>query len=212
MFKCIKTKKSVLNNDINLFFNGHKNGKNLLIIGTTHGDEPQGAQVLNSYLLENSPQKNPLYIIPCLNPDGYDKKTRTNANQVDINRNFPTKNWELTQKDEFYGGSSPASEIETKFLINCIDEIQPDLILTIHAPFKIVNFDGNAQKESEEIASLIGYPVQKDIGYPTPGSFGTYCGVEKNIPTITLELGEDEDFNFQKEACFKIIKYLCYLD
>ena len=44
--------------------------------------------------------------------------------------------------------------------------------------------------------------------FPTPGSFGTYCGVEKNIPTITLELGEDESFEFQKDACFKIFNYL----
>lgn len=208
MFKCINTAASVQNREINLFFNQKETGKNILIIGCVHGDEPQGTNILNCYLKEEFPAKNKIYIIPCLNPDGYLSKTRTNANGVDLNRNFPTQNWELTEKNEFFGGTAPASEPETKFLINCINKINPDLILTIHAPFKIVNFDGDALKISQKIAEIIGYPVQKDIGYQTPGSFGTYCGIERKIPTITLELGEDEEFSFQQEACFKIIKYL----
>ena len=32
------------------------------------------------------------------------------------------------------------------------------------------------------------YPVTRSIGYPTPGSLGTWAGVERGIPTITLEL------------------------
>ena len=94
------------------------------------------------------------------------------------------------------------------FSLDIIEEIKPDIILSIHAPFKIVNYDGPAKEISEQIGKIIDYPVQSDIGYPTPGSFGTYCGVERNIPTVTLELGEDEDFEFQKESCFKIFKYL----
>ena len=43
---------------------------------------------------------------------------------------------------------------------------------------------------AEKISEITGYPVQSDIGYPTPGSFGTYCGVERKIPTITLEVSE----------------------
>ena len=45
---------------------------------------------------------------------------------------------------------------------------------------------------AEIVSSLTGYGVQGDIGYPTPGSFGNYVGVERNIPIITLELPEDE--------------------
>ncbi len=212
MFNCVKTGKSVLNRDITLFFNGITGGKKILVIGSMHGDEPQGADILNLYVKEKHKSINNLYVIPSLNPDGYYKKSRVNANGVDINRNFPTKNWICTEQNEFFGGNEPASEPETRFLIDCIGDIQPDLILTIHAPFKIVNFDGEALAVSKKIGDIIGYPVQHDIGYPTPGSFGTYCGIEKKIPTITLELGEDEDFVFQQRSCFKILEYLSSLN
>jgi protein MpaA len=139
---------------------------------------------------------NNLIFIPCLNPDGMQNNTRTNANGVDLNRNFPTKNWgEDTSKAgdnpaDYYGGTSPASEIETQFVIDVIEKYQPKLILTLHAPYKIVNYDGPAKEIAQKISNIIGYPVEESIGYPTPGSFGTYCGVERNIPTITLELDE----------------------
>ena len=212
MFKLIKSTTSIKNNPIELYLCSTNNkAKNILIIGTTHGEEPQGFEILKLFLNEQINCKNNLYIIPCLNPDGYHAKTRTNSNKVDLNRNFPTKNWELTSKDEFFGGETPNSEIETQFMVDIIEEIKPNVILTIHAPFKIVNFDGPALEISKKISEIINYPIQQDIGYPTPGSFGTYCGVERNIPTITLELGEDETFEFQKDSCFEIIKYLANL-
>lgn len=184
ILKHVKTK---LGNDIKLI--GDDNSKKVLIIGVFHGEEPQGKFLIESYL-----KKNPLtgmLFIPCLNPDGMKEHKRTNANGVDLNRNFQTKNWELTEKNEFFGGESPASEIETRFLTEVIEHFKPKLILTLHAPFKIVNYDGPAKEIAEKIAKIIGYPVEESIGYPTPGSFGTYCGVEKCIPTITLELDEE---------------------
>jgi murein peptide amidase A len=51
-----------------------------------------------------------------------------------------------------------------------------------------VNWDGPAQKVAEVMAKANGYPVCKDIGYPTPGSLGSYAGKDLNIPIITLEL------------------------
>ncbi len=128
--------------------------------------------------------------IPCLNPDGLQLGQRTNANGVDLNRNFPTKNWELTEKNEFFGGEQPASEIETQFVIDIINAYKPETILTLHAPYKVVNYDGPAQDLAEQISEIINYPVEASIGYPTPGSFGTYAGIERQIKTITLELDE----------------------
>ena len=141
-----------------------------------------------------------LLFIPCLNPDGMQLGQRTNANGVDLNRNFPTKNWGENHGDNatcddaetaYYGGTSGGSEIETQFLIDTIREFKPNRILTLHTPYKVVNYDGPAKELAEKISTIINYPVEASIGYPTPGSFGTYAGVERQIPTITLELDEE---------------------
>ena len=58
-----------------------------------------------------------------------------------------------------------------------------------------MNYDGPARELADRISDIMDYPVEESIGYPTPGSFGTYAGVERNIPTITLEMDEDEDIN-----------------
>lgn len=159
-----------------------------LIIGVFHGDEPQGKYLIDEYLKINNAEG--LLFIPCLNPDGLQLGKRTNANGVDLNRNFPTKNWELTEKNEFFGGMRAGSEIETQFLTDTISEFKPELILTLHAPYKVVNYDGPAKEISEKISQIINYPVEASIGYPTPGSFGAYAGIERQIPAITLELDE----------------------
>lgn len=188
-----------------LLLGGSFSNNPILVVGVVHGDEPQGEDLINRYLAGN---ESGMLFIPSLNPDGKQLGRRTNSNGVDINRNFPTKNWELTEKDNYFGGESPASEIETKFLINVIEEYKPRLILTLHTPYKIVNYDGPAKEISEKISEIIGYPVEESIGYPTPGSFGTYAGVERNIPTITLEMDEEEAIDSLYPKVKKIFEYL----
>ena len=194
MLKLLKTAKTIKNNTIELLeTDNEKYDKTILIIGVFHGEEPQGEYLIREYLKTDlSKIKNKLLFIPCLNPDGKSINKKQNANEIDLNRNFPTKNWKITDNPEYFGGNSPASEIETKFMMEVLSDYKPDAILSIHAPFRIVNYDGPAQEIAEKISEITGYPVQGDIGYPTPGSFGNYAGVERQIPTITLELPEDE--------------------
>ena len=199
-------KQTTTNNKNELLLLGGSFSNNpILVVGVVHGDEPQGEDLINRYLAGN---ESGMLFIPSLNPDGKQLGRRTNSNGVDINRNFPTKNWELTEKDNYFGGESPASEIETKFLAEVIEEYKPKLILTLHTPYKIVNYDGPAKEVSEKISEIIGYPVEESIGYPTPGSFGTYAGVERNIPTITLEMDEEETIDSLYPKVKKIFEYL----
>lgn len=170
-----------------------KDALNILFLGVTHGEEPQGEFLINKFLQDSKAKifQNNLYFIPCLNPDGKAKGKRGNSNNVDLNRNFKTTNFEVTTFDDgTVSGKFAQSEIETKFLANIVEKYNFDIILSFHAPFEIVNFDGPAQKIAEKISEITGYPVQADIGYATPGSFGTFCGVERNIATITLEVSE----------------------
>lgn len=194
---------------------GNQTHNNILIIGVVHGDEPQGEYLIAKYLKENP--NSPHLFIPCLNPDGKQLGTRTNASNVDLNRNFPTKNWGENKGENatcddatsnYYGGKSPASEIETQFLIDTIEKYNPKLVITLHTPYKVVNYDGPAKEIAEKISNIINYPVEESIGYPTPGSFGTYCGVERNIPTITLEMDETCPIEELVPPIFKIFDEL----
>lgn len=183
--------------------------KTVLVIGVFHGDEPDGQYLIERYLSKRAQTKNRLLFIPCLNPDGLAAKTRTNASKVDLNRNFPAKNWEKNEKlnpdgeeNIYYGGDKPACEAETQFIIYVIEKYKPDLIITLHEPYSVVNYDGPAKDIAQKISQITGYKVEESIGYPTPGSFGTYCGAERNIAAITLELPE----NSEKESLWNTTK------
>ena len=210
-FEVLKTTTTKLGNKIELIGSKNIDFTNvspILIIGVVHGDEPQGKILIEHFLSSNEYIKNDLLFIPCLNPDGLQLNTRTNANKVDLNRNFPTKNWILGEKDSYFGGESAGSEAETQFLIDTIEEFKPKSIITLHAPYKVVNYDGPAKELAEKISKIINYPVEESIGYPTPGSFGTYSGIERQIPTITLELDEICPVNDLIEPVNNIFKSL----
>lgn len=202
--KILKETFSKLGNKIQLL--GNENNKQVLIIGVFHGDEPQGKFLIEEYLKENDNSQ--MLFIPCLNPDGMSLNIRQNSNKVDLNRNFPTNNWILSEDRDYFGGNEPASEVETRFMVEILEEYKPKFILTLHSPYCVVNYDGDALEYAEEISKIIGYPVQSDIGYPTPGSFGTYCGIEREIPTITLELDDTVDVKTLVKPVHKIFDYI----
>ena len=196
-----------MENNINLFKLENNNfNKKILIIGVFHGDEFQGEYFINSYLKKHGDiGKNSLYFIPRLNSNN----KRQNNNGVDLNRNFPTQNWILSEKNDYFGGYKPNSEKETQFLVELIDKNEFSAIITIHSPYKTVNFDGPADVLANKISEFLGYPPSSDIGYATPGSFGTYCGIERKIPTITIEIDEEEDIeelNLKFEEMFNWLK------
>ncbi len=177
--------------------NDYNSAIHTMVIGAFHGDEPESAQLtthwLKQQLTDPTPNLPPTLCIPVLNPDGLLANTRHNANGIDLNRNWPTKNFDKNTPatDPYYGGHTPASEPETQWLIDIIGTYQPTQILSLHTPYRVVNYDGPATAWAEHLsAQLPDYPVTTDIGYPTPGSFGTYYGVERQRPVITLELVE----------------------
>ncbi len=165
-----------------------------IIFGAFHGNEYLSPKFVYAfaqhlYFSKDIKLNCRVIIVPVLNPDGLVANTRTNANGVDVNRNFPTSNWQPhANAPRNNPGPRPASEPETQFVIALLDTYKPQRIVSVHTPLKVNNYDGPGKKMAEQMAAENGYPVEADIGYPTPGSFGSYAGKEKGIPTVTLEL------------------------
>lgn len=141
-------------------------------------------------------------VVPIQNPDGFVRGTRRNARNVDLNRNYPTRNWgHQPEGRHVFFGEAPASEPETQTVLKMLAMFQPTRILTIHQPLGCNNPDGPA---GLGLATLMAqynkYPVEPYIGFPTPGSFGTYAGKELEIPMVTLELpgGSPDSEEFDK--------------
>ena len=166
-------------------------GPVILILGGVHGDEPEGNYIALGLLkkwLTNFPYKLHITLIPCFNIEGSLVCERTNAKQVDLNRNLPTKNWNSEfEKKKYNPGPSPSSEAENKTLVEWIYKNKPKLIISLHSWKPMINTNGNCQPEANIMAEATGYKLADYIGYPTPGSLGDYCGIERDIPVITYE-------------------------
>ncbi len=132
--------------------------------------------------------------IPSSNPDGLlrEQSQRQNANGVDLNRNFPTKDWpdeaitywqqETGGNVRRYPGRSASSEPETQWLVDQIDEFRPDIIVSMHAPYHLVDYDG-PPKAPKQLGGL----YLRRLGV-FPGSLGNYAGVDLGLPIVTVEL------------------------
>ena len=170
----------------------------VLIIGGVHGDEPEGvvcARGLLQKFIENFDFKLNLTLIPEFNPEGVLLKTRGNSNKVDLNRNLPTKDWSpMAATVRYYPGPHALSEKENQALVSFLKNNKVDVIFSLHSWKPMLNTNGQLP-EADIIAKMTGYKIEPDIGYPTPGSLGTYAGLENNIPTLTYEIERDITFD-----------------
>jgi protein MpaA len=169
----------------------------ILLVGGIHGDELTSASIVFRWLQwieEADSAQHHWRVIPVANPDGLlgSPPQRMNANGVDLNRNFPTPDWHRdahaywaskTKRDpRRFPGKEAASEPETRWLNEQIESFKPDLIVSVHAPYGILDFDGPA-RQPRRFGSL----SLNRLGI-YPGSLGNYGGVHKNMPVITIEL------------------------
>lgn len=173
----------------------HGRGRSrVYIIGQIHGNEPEGFAALDQVrrVLRDHPGVR-VRLVPTMNPDGHSAATRGNARGVDLNRNWPASNF-TPAPDR---GNAPLSEPETEAVYADLMRFKPDLLIVLHSirsggPF--VNFDGPepagefARAFAE--AAARGDPrwrVVPSMGYPTPGSLGTFAGTDLRTPILTIE-------------------------
>jgi protein MpaA len=179
----------------------------ILIIGGVHGDESEGILIANSLikkLLSLEVLVNQISIIPCLNKDGEFLSLRSNYNDVDLNRNVPTKNWVPTFTNPRYKpGISPGSEPETIAFLKVLTEFKPTLIISLHSFSEslILYNPGNGKFDSQvnELSSNMGLKLVDKMPYEVLGSLNT-LGKETHMPVITIEAPRDASWDSVKEV------------
>jgi len=180
-----------------------------------HGDELPVLPMCLNLIREIHSGKRPvpkgvrLVVQPLLNPDGMFRRprpTRPNAHGVDLNRNFPTKDFKDKALKTWKGGKdkgdprkfpgeSANSEPETQALVKYLAEHPPQKILAIHTPLGFLDLDAKGDETAKRRAKYLAVNMSKNAGDykfksfgSFPGSLGNYAGNELRIPVYTLEL------------------------
>jgi len=168
----------------------------LLVFAAIHGEEPETTYALSRALRQLAEPSEHCAVVLAANPDGLIRGTRGNARGVDLNRNFPSGDWQpnavthrSTMEDPsdvlLSPGESAGSEPETQALMALIKDLTPKAVVALHAPLACID-DANASPLGQRLAQRTGMPLVRDVGYPTPGSFGSWGG-DNGIPVVTYE-------------------------
>lgn len=190
-----------------------------LILGGVHPDEMTPIHLAFAFSAEL--HKHPevfadsrVIVAPLVNPDGFfvQPPRRTNANGIDLNRNFATSDWwkraqALWQSrrradPRHFPGVAPNTEQGTRFQSELLMTYEPDKILSIHAPLGFLDYDGPGEDQAAQMLTVneqraldLAAEISKEsnnyriMNYRFfPGSLGNFAGNERRIPTITVEL------------------------
>ena len=169
----------------------------ILLFAGIHGEEPDSTVLLSRALRSRSTPSRSCAVILCANPDGVQLGTRGNANGVDLNRNFPSRNWceePVSHKWNFgcnervvlSPGHHAASEPETAALMKVIERLKPELVISIHSPLGVID-DPDNTRVGEYLARCSGMSRTTLDTSDTPGSFGSWSA-DEGLTTITYEL------------------------
>ncbi|KAL5560243.1 hypothetical protein UlMin_036454 [Ulmus minor] len=122
-------------------------------IGNVHGDEPVGREllmILANWICDNY-LKDPLvtlivesvhlHLLPSMNPDGFFLRQRGNANNIDLNRDFPDQFF--TMNDDVY-----SRQPETRAIMKWLREIHFTASASFHGGALVANYpwDGTRDK------------------------------------------------------------------
>jgi protein MpaA len=142
-------------------------GRNLLIVGCVHGNEPAGEAVTRALRRAVPPAGVALWLVDAVNPDGCRAHTRQNARGVDLNRNSP---WRWRRLDSpgglFWSGPHAASEPETRAVLRLVRRLKPALSIWYHQHARLVDDSGGDRGIERHYARLVGLPFRHYGKFP----------------------------------------------
>jgi predicted deacylase len=191
----------------------------MIVAGIHGGNEYNTIQLADQLIShlnahpETIPSNVRLYILRSLNPDGEARAKnmygRANDHGVDLNHNFPI-NW---QKDwdrdgcwrylHLNGGISPASEPETRALMDFLLAHKVDALISYHSAALGI-FPGGEPPDpasvslAEAVAEVSHYPYPAiDTGCEFTGSLPDWA-VSRGIAALDVELTNHQDTDFKQ--------------
>jgi predicted deacylase len=200
----------------------------LIYIGGMHGNEANSTKLMEQWRdelavsLGRIPGDRSVVVIPAANPDGLAAGLRLNANQVDLNRNFPAKDWKQSvtlparPDPTNAGGTTPLSEPESKAIAEYLEKKQARLIISFHSRASIVEANGTG--DSVAVAAMYAAKTQYEavssadskaiFQYDTTGAMEDWLRDRPNKPAILVELASDTDSEFErnKDALWSTIE------
>ncbi|MDO6721124.1 M14 family zinc carboxypeptidase [Psychrosphaera sp. 1_MG-2023] len=204
----------------------------LLYTGTIHAREWIGIELANSFVqyivdnhqfnpkLKQALSNNTLYIVPCLNPDGFEfsrthfsfwRKNRRNNGDgtygVDLNRNFGSRFKKRNDTNATtYGGPEAFSEPETRAIRDFVDNHKNITIsLDYHSQgnvfFPAHKFNHEAEIDTTDLNTLcanMAHEIQKVSG--------TKYGIHRGKPPTNLINGSGREYYYDKGIIATVVE------
>lgn len=168
------------------------------VVGGVHGEPPalRPTRELRSYLRRASmSQRMTVRMLEDLNPDGTARGLFCNANQVDLDRNFPSSDFRPSLRH----GMGPLSEPETQAMWRDILNFDPDLVVFLQSALAGPFLDGDGPSDAFGMQFVRGaatsdarWTLLGDQGYAFSGSLGSALGKDRGIPVLNLRFRRDQ--------------------
>ena len=191
------------------------NGSNtILLFASIHGDEMGTTDLLTRFVEEIKSNPNlisktkRLIVVPIANPDGYyDRTDKLNADEVNLNLNFDTSDWQQYGPEGTFAGDVPFSEPESRVIKQVVEQYHPTIMISYHSQAATVIPEST--QSSVDLAkwyvNKTGYKYFDDWDYP--GTATKWFEETTNKPAITVELTWDlqSDWDINKGVLLELV-------
>ncbi|WP_321315546.1 M14 family zinc carboxypeptidase [Halarcobacter sp.] len=204
----------------------------LFYTGTIHAREWIGHELaieFTKYILENIQhdptlqkylKKSTIYMVPCVNPDGYEysrthfsfwrKNRRVNADGsygVDLNRNFPIGYVKSTSTtSNVYGGPEPFSEPETKALRDFVETHENITIALDYHSQGNVFFPAHDFRHEDTVDTTDMNILCANMAEEIRKISGREYGIHQGKPPIKLISGSGREFYHSKGIISTVVE------
>jgi protein MpaA len=175
----------------------------VLIAGGIHGGyEANTVDLVNQMtqaFIQNPdwiPDPLTLVFVADQNPDGFAEGQRFSSTGIDLNRNWPTRDWSANAFNQDgkltsgLGGAKPLSEPETSAMHKWVVENEPVGFISYHSAAGEVysGLHGETLGLNQAYSKAAGYPAQNFETYPVTGDFLQWIDDDTGVPGVECEL------------------------